>query len=171
MLDLALETDLETRFRMPVANHDEDEVEPLLKSGATVLGLSDAGAHASQLCDACLPTYFLGRWVREKQSFTVEEAVRMLTSRPADVAGISDRGLLAEGRPADIVVFDPETVGAGKLERVYDFPAGADRLIAREQGIRAVVVNGTILRENGDEAVSPDGELPGSVLRNGHTAA
>ena len=171
MLDLALETDLETRFRMPVANHDEDEVEPLLKSGATVLGLSDAGAHASQLCDACLPTYFLGRWVREKQSFTVEEAVRMLTSRPADVAGISDRGLLAEGRPADIVVFDPETVGAGKLERIYDFPAGADRLIAREQGIRAVVVNGTLLRENGEEAVSPDGDLPGSVLRNGHAAA
>jgi len=171
MLDLALETDLETRFRMPVANHDEDEVEPLLKSGATVLGLSDAGAHASQLCDACLPTYFLGRWVREKQSFTVEEAVRMLTSRPADVAGISDRGLLAEGRPADIVVFDPQTVGAGKLERVYDFPAGTDRLIAREKGIRAVVVNGTTLRENGDEAVSPDGELPGSVLRNGHATA
>ncbi len=171
MLDLALETDLKTRFRMPVANHDEDEVEPLLKSGATVLGLSDAGAHASQLCDACLPTYFLGRWVREKQSFTVEEAVRMLTSRPAEVAGISDRGLLAEGRPADIVVFDPQTVSAGKLERVYDFPAGADRLIAREQGIRAVVVNGTILRENGDESVSPDGELPGSVLRNGRAAA
>ena len=66
---------------------------------------------------------------------------------------------------------DSETVGARKLERVYDFPAGADRLIAREQGIRAVVVNGTILRENGDESVSPDGELPGSVLRNGHAAA
>ena len=94
MLDLALETDLETRFRMPVANHNEDEVEPLLKSGATVLGLSDAGAHASQLCDACLPTYFLGRWVREKQSFTLEEAVRMLTSRPAEVAGISDRATM-----------------------------------------------------------------------------
>ena len=95
----------------------------------------------------------------------------MLTSRPANVAGISDRGLLAKGWPADIVVFDPETVGAGKLERIYDFPAGADRLIAREQGIRAVVVNGTLLRENGEEAVSPDGDLPGSVLRNGHAAA
>ena len=113
LLDLALETNLEARFRMPVANHNEDEVEPLLKSGATVLGLSDAGAHASQLCDACLPTYFLGRWVREKQTFTVEEATRMLTSRPAEVAGISDRGLLVEGRPADVVVFDLETVGAG----------------------------------------------------------
>ena len=170
LLDLALETNLETRFRMPVANHDEDEVEPLLKSGATVIGLSDAGAHASQLCDACQPTYFLGRWVREKQSFTVEEAVRMLTSRPAEVAGITDRGLLALGRPADVAVFDPETVGAGGLERVYDFPGGADRLISKERGMRAVVVNGTILRENGADAISPEGELPGGVLRNGRAA-
>jgi N-acyl-D-aspartate/D-glutamate deacylase len=170
LLDLALETNLETRFRMPVANHDEDEVEPLLKSGATVIGLSDAGAHASQLCDACQPTYFLGRWVREKQSFTVEEAVRMLTSRPAEVAGITDRGLLAVGRPADVAVFDPETVGAGGLERVYDFPGGADRLISKERGMRAVVVNGTILRENGADAISPEGELPGGVLRNGRAA-
>jgi N-acyl-D-amino-acid deacylase len=170
LLDLALETNLETRFRMPVANHDEDEVEPLLKSGATVIGLSDAGAHASQLCDACQPTYFLGRWVREKQSFTVEEAVRMLTSRPAEVAGITDRGLLAVGRPADVAVFDPETVGAGGLERVYDFPGGADRLISKERGMRAVVVNGTVLRENGADAISPEGELPGGVLRNGRAA-
>ena len=137
-----------------LADQDRDAVKPLLKSGATVLGLSDAGAHASQLFDACLPTYFLGRWAREKQSCTVGEAVRMLTSRPAD-----------------IVVFDPETVGAGKLERLYDFPVGADRLIARVQGIRAVVVNGTSLRDNGDEVISPYGKLSGSVLRNGHAAA
>jgi N-acyl-D-aspartate/D-glutamate deacylase len=170
LLDLALETDLETRFRMPVANHNEDEVEPLLKSGATVIGLSDAGAHASQLCDACQPTYFLGRWVREKQTFTIEEAIRMLTSRPAEVAGITDRGLLAEGRPGDVAVFDPETVGAGGLERVYDFPGGADRLISKDRGMRAVVVNGTILRENGADAISPEGDLPGGVLRNGRAA-
>ncbi len=170
LLDLALESDLETRFRMPVANHEEDQVEPLLKSGATVIGLSDAGAHASQLCDACQPTYFLGRWVREKETFTLEEAVRMLTSRPAEVAGISDRGLLAEGRPADVVVFDPETVGAGGLERVYDFPGGADRLISKERGVRAVVVNGTTVRRDGKDAVDPEGDLPGAVLRNGRAA-
>lgn len=170
LLDLALESDLETRFRMPVANHEEDQVEPLLKSGATVIGLSDAGAHASQLCDACQPTYFLGRWVREKETFSLEEAVRMLTSRPAEVAGISDRGLLAEGRPADVVVFDPETVGAGGLERVYDFPGGADRLISKERGVRAVVVNGTTVRRDGKDAVDPEGDLPGAVLRNGRAA-
>lgn len=170
-LDLSLAENLETRFRMPVANHDEDEVEPLLKSGSTVLGLSDAGAHASQLCDACLPTYLLSRWVREKQVFTLEEAVRMLTSRPADVAGLTDRGLLVEGRPADVTIFDPETVGAGPLERVYDFPAGADRLISRESGIKAVIVNGVTIRKDGADVLADDQPLPGGVLRKGRAVA
>ncbi len=168
MLDISLETELEARFRMPVANHFEDEVEPLLKDTNTVIGLSDAGAHASQLCDACLPTHLLGRWVREKKVFSIEEAVRMLTSRPAEVFGITDRGTLAEGRPADIVIFDPETVGCGPVKRVWDFPAGADRLISEADGIDAVVVNGTIIRQNGTDAVDATGPLPGKLLRGGH---
>ncbi|MDF1722166.1 MAG: amidohydrolase family protein [Minwuia sp.] len=170
ILDLSLETDLEARFRMPVANHEEDEVEPLLKDSSTVVGLSDAGAHASQLCDACLPTWLLGRWVREKGVFSVEEAVRMLTSRPAEVFGITDRGTLAEGRPADIVIFDPETVGSGPIRRVHDFPAGADRLVADADGIDAVIVNGTLLRQSGTDMVDPAGDLPGKLLRNGRAA-
>ncbi len=164
-LDLSLVENLETRFRMPVANHNEDEVEPLLKSGSTVLGLSDAGAHASQLCDACQPTYLLSRWVREKKVFTLEEAVRMLTSQPADVAGLKDRGLLAEGRPADITVFDPLTVGAGPLQRVYDFPGGADRLVSHETGVKAVIVNGAPIRKDGADVLSEGQKLPGGVLR------
>jgi N-acyl-D-aspartate/D-glutamate deacylase len=107
----------------------------------------------------------LSRWVREKQSLGLEEAVRMLTSRPAEVAGITDRGLLAEGRPADVTIFDAETVGASPLTRVYDFPGGADRLISKESGIRAVIVNGVPIRENGADAVDPAGALPGGVLR------
>lgn len=168
MLDISLETELEARFRMPVANHFEDEVEPLLKDSNTVIGLSDAGAHASQLCDACLPTHLLGRWVREKKVFSIEEAVRMLTSRPAEVFGITDRGTLAEGRPADVVIFDPETVGCGPVKRVWDFPAGADRLISDADGIDAVVVNGTVIRQNGSDAVDATGPLPGKLLRGGH---
>lgn len=168
MLDISLETELEARFRMPVANHFEDEVEPLLKDTNTVIGLSDAGAHASQLCDACLPTHLLGRWVREKKVFSIEEAVRMLSSRPAEVFGITDRGTLAEGRPADVVIFDPETVGCGPVKRVWDFPAGADRLISDADGIDAVVVNGTIIRQNGSDAVDATGPLPGKLLRGGH---
>ncbi len=169
-LDLALASNLEARFRMPVANHNEDEVEPLLKSDCTVLGLSDAGAHASQLCDACQGTYFLGRWVREKQTFSMEEAIRMLTSRTAEVMGITDRGRLALGQPADVVVLDPDTVGAKPLQRVYDFPAGADRLISEAIGISNVIVNGTVIREQGADALASGAALPGKLLRGGAAA-
>jgi N-acyl-D-aspartate/D-glutamate deacylase len=167
MLDLAVETDLKTRFRMAVMNDNEDEVAELLTDEHTMLGLSDAGAHASQLCDACFSTHLLGHWVREKSVLTLERAVQMLTSRPADVFGISDRGRLAVGVPADVVVFDPATVGASKLRRVRDMPAGADRLVADARGIDAVIVNGRIIRRNGTDAVDPNGSLPGRLLRNG----
>lgn len=169
-LDLSLETDLQTRFRMPVANGDEEEVAVLLKDPTTVLGLSDAGAHASQLCDACFPTYLLGRWVREKGVLTIEEAVRMLTSRPAEVFGITDRGRLAIGMPADVVVFDPEKVSAGKLERVHDLPGGEDRLVVRAHGIQAVIVNGVVIRQDGLEQIAPMGRLPGRLLRSGRAS-
>ncbi len=167
MLDIALATRLEARFRMAVFNHDENEVGQLLTDRNTVIGLSDAGAHASQLCDACTPTYLLARWVREKGAIALEEAVRMLTSRPAEVFGITDRGRLAAGMPADVVIFDPATVGASRLRRVYDMPAGADRLVSDPTGIEAVIVNGTVIRRGGKDAVDPQGPLPGKVLRNG----
>lgn len=167
LLDLALESDLAAHFRMAVMNDDEDEVAELLASPDTVIGLSDAGAHASQLCDACFSTHLLGHWVREKGCLDLAEAVRMLTSRPAEVVGITDRGLLAAGRPADIVVFDPATVGAGAPRRVRDLPAGADRLVVDASGIEAVVVNGCIVRESGRDAVDPAGDLPGRLLRGG----
>jgi N-acyl-D-amino-acid deacylase len=169
-LDLALASNLEARFRMPVANHNEDEVEPLLKSDCTVLGLSDAGAHASQLCDACQPTYFLGRWVREKKTFSLEQAIRMLTSRTAEVMGITDRGQLGLGRPADVVIFDPATVGDQPLRRVYDQPAGADRLISEATGIANVIVNGVVIRDQNADAIANDAPLPGRLLRNGAAA-
>ncbi len=165
--DLALENDLEARFRMPVANADEDEVEKLITDKNTVIGLSDAGAHASQLCDAGLPTYLLGHWVREKQVIAFEEAIRMLTSRPAEVFGISDRGLLKIGRPADVLIVDPQTVHCGKLERIYDQPANQDRLIAEAFGIESVIVNGTLLRQQGEDQLDPLGKLPGRLLRGG----
>jgi N-acyl-D-amino-acid deacylase len=166
-LDLALATNLDARFRMAVFNHDEDEVAELLAEPDTVLGLSDAGAHASQLCDACFSTYLLSRWVREKQAIALPEAIRMLTSRPAEVFGITDRGRLSPGLAADVVVFDPATVGASKLRRVHDLPTGADRLVADATGIEAVIVNGTIVRRGGRDAVAADGPLPGALLRHG----
>ena len=165
--DLGLKSNLEARFRMPVANHDEAEVEELLLSQDTVIGLSDAGAHASQLCDACATTYMLRRWVREKQVLKLEEAVRMLTSCPAEVFGITDRGKLQAGLAADVVIFSPDAVSDGPLKRVYDFPGGADRLISEATGIDAVIVNGEILRQNNQDLVDVAGDLPGKLLRNG----
>jgi N-acyl-D-aspartate/D-glutamate deacylase len=169
-LDLSLDNQLGARFRMAVLNFDEAEVAELITDPHTVIALSDAGAHASQLCDACYSTYLLGHWVREKKTLTVEQAVHHLTQRPAEMFGITDRGLLVEGRPADIAVFDPATVGPSKLRRVYDLPAGADRLIADAHGIDAVIVNGTVIRRNGADAVAGDTALPGRVLRHGRAA-
>ena len=168
MLDLSLASGLQTRFRLAVLNTDEAVVAELLRHPATMLGLSDAGAHASQLCDACAPTELLGKWMREKSVLSLEEAVRRLTAEPADVFGIRDRGRLAEGLAADVTVFDPATVSCGPLRRVYDFPAGADRLVSDATGVRAVVVNGVVIREDGRDAVDPEGPLPGRVLRGGH---
>jgi len=170
MLDLGLATDLKTRFRMSVVNYDEDEVAELLTNPVTMLGLSDAGAHASQLCDACFSTHLLGHWVREKGTLGLEQAVRMLTSRVADVMGITDRGRLIPGLAADVTVFDPETVGCSALRRVHDLPGGTERLVADAFGINAVVVNGVVIREGGRDAVKPDGALPGRLLRGGRAS-
>ena len=170
-LDLALESKLEARFRLAIMNYDEELVGTLLRDPHVVLGLSDAGAHASQLCDACFATHLLGHWVREKGALSLESAVRMLTSRPADVFGLSDRGRLLAGRPADVVIFDPDTVAAAPLRRTHDQPAGADRLVADAVGIDAVIVNGVIVRKDGRDTVDPQGPLPGRLLRGGSASA
>ena len=169
-LDLALDNDLLARFRMAVMNFDEKEVAELITDPNTIIALSDAGAHASQLCDACYSTYLLGHWVRDRKVFTLEEAVHNLTQRPAEMFGITDRGVLAEGRPADVVVFDPKTVGPGPLKRVYDMPAGADRLVSEASGIDAVIVNGRLIRQDNKDAVSANDKLPGRLLRHGRAA-
>ncbi len=167
MLDMALDADLDMRILQDVLNHDRDEIDELLHDPTTVIGLSDAGAHASQLCDAKYSTEFLSTFVRERKSFEIEEAVHMLTQRPAQIFGIEDRGTLNEGGWADVVVFDLENVGHEGKRRVYDLPAGADRLISDAKGIDAVVVNGTVIRQEGQDTVSPDSALPGKLLRKG----
>lgn len=169
-LDLALANDLKARFRMAVMNFDEKEVAELITDPHTIIALSDAGAHANQLCDACYSTYLLGHWVREKKTLTIEEAVHHLTQRPAEMFGITDRGVLAEGRPADVVVFDAATVGPGPLKRVYDLPAGADRLVSEASGIDAVIVNGKLIRQNNKDAFGANDRLPGRLLRHGRAA-
>jgi N-acyl-D-aspartate/D-glutamate deacylase len=169
-LDLALASNLEARFRVAMLNTTESTVAELLTHPAVTLGLSDAGAHAAQLCDAGFSTHLLGHWVREKGVLTLEEAVRLLTSRAADVFGITDRGRLEPGLAADITLFDPATVACGPLRRVADLPAGADRLVTDAIGIHTVIVNGTILRQNDQDRLDAQGPLPGKLLRGGAAA-
>ena len=163
-LDMAIETGLASRIRFGFLNHNEAGIEELINSDRTVITLSDAGAHADQLCDACYATHLLGYWVREKRVMSLERAVHALTLRPAQLVGLTDRGQLAQGLPADIVIFDPATVGASQLRRVQDLPGGAERLLSDARGIDAVIVNGVLLRQDNQDQVD-DSKLPGKVLR------
>ena len=166
-LDLALESDLQARFRFAFLNHDQSEVRELITDPNTVVTLSDAGAHADQLCDACYSTHLLGHWVREQEAMSIEQAVHALTGRPAELMGITDRGRLEVGRPADVVVFDPETIGTSVPRRVQDLPGGAERLVTDAYGVDAVIVNGAVVRLGPADQFGPDDELPGALLRAG----
>jgi N-acyl-D-amino-acid deacylase len=161
LVDIALEEGLETRFSIPVANLDEDELAILLRDERAILGLSDAGAHLNQQCDASFATYLLGHWVREKGVLPLEEAVWRLSGQPAAVYGFEGRGLVREGYVADLVAFDPGVVGAEPLERVADFPGGSDRLVSKSRGVHHVWVAGTPIRADGVETDA----TPGTVLR------
>jgi N-acyl-D-aspartate/D-glutamate deacylase len=157
MCELALAEDLQTRFRAYIANDDADAVGRLLATDSVILGLSDAGAHVDQLCDAPLFTDLLARVVREQQALPLERAVRKMTGEPADLFGFVRRGYLREGHWADVCVFDPESVGPGPVRRVRDFPADAERLTAEEPtGLQHVLVNGTPIRVDGEQLDAPD---------------
>ncbi len=160
--ELAVEEDLATRFRIYIANDEPASVGHLLAHEQMVLGLSDAGAHVGQLCDAPLPTDLLGLWVRDRRVLSVEQAVRKLSGEPADIFGFDRRGYLREGYWADVCVFDPTTVSPGPMKRVRDFPACGERLTCEEpSGLRHVLVNGVPIRV--DEVELPLGEtLPGT---------
>lgn len=106
MIELALEKDLDLFFLQPVANEDQDYALELMRHPRTVTTFSDSGAHVSQLMDSSLQTHLLSHWVRDKQAFTLEHAVRMLSLVPATYWGFADRGLIREGLAADLVVFD-----------------------------------------------------------------
>jgi N-acyl-D-aspartate/D-glutamate deacylase len=167
MLDVSCEEGLRTRFSSVLANDDEDGIAFLLGQEGMLIGLSDAGAHVSQLCDACMPTDLLGRWVREKQVLPLEAAVRKLTSEPADVYGMTGRGYVRPGMVADLTVFDPDTVEPGPLRRVRDFPADGERLVAdRPAGMRHVLVGGTPIREDGGPVADVLERRPGVLLRS-----
>ncbi|HEY2301638.1 MAG TPA: amidohydrolase family protein [Acidimicrobiales bacterium] len=166
ILDLALESaDLDVRVHCIVSNDDSDSVAGLLQEEHCTFGLSDAGAHVNQLCDASQATSFLGAWVRDRSLMPMEDAIRKLTGVQADLFGFADRGYLRPGGWADVVVFDPATVGSGPVRRVRDFPAEGDRLTAdRPTGVIHVVVNGVPIRQDGEMLPLGQGDRPGQVV-------
>ena len=167
LCDIALDDDLATRFRVVVANDDATSLAGLLRDDRTLLGLSDAGAHASQLCDAVFATYLLEHWVRETGTLSLQKAIWRITGHPAAVFGIPGRGRVAPGYFADLVAFDPAAVGVEPMKRVWDLPAGADRLVARSHGLHKVWVNGELVGDGGKGG----GPRAGRLIRDGGTSA
>lgn len=162
MLDLALDENLETAFLGRFLNVGDDGVARLLKHEAGVVALSDAGAHLIYMCDAGFGLHFLAHWVRERGDFTIQEGIRRLTSHPADLYGIPNRGRLAVGAQADMLLFDPATVGISPAERVADLPGGGRRTIRRPTGVHGVFCNGIKTFDGKDYVKHAKG--PGHVL-------
>ena len=164
MLDLALAEDLRTTFIAVLLNSDDEAVAELLTHPASSIALSDAGAHLSFFCDAGFGLHLLGHWVRERRAMPLEEGVRRLTSEPADIFGIRDRGRLEVGAHADLLLFDPDRVGRGPSRRVFDLPADAARLTTDAIGVHGVWVNGARIADA--HGVRRDGARPGRLLRS-----
>lgn len=161
MIDLALEHDFRMYFRQPIANEDQSQVLEMMRHPRALVTFSDSGAHVSQIMDSSLQTHLLSYWVRERQAFTLEQAVRRITYDTATVWGLHDRGLVRRGLAADLVIFDPDTVGARLPEVVYDLPSGARRLKQVADGIRHTIVNGAVVLTDNE----PSGVNPGRLLR------
>ena len=156
MLDLALGEKLDTVFNAMLLNSDEQAVGEMLRHPASLVSLSDAGAHLTFFNDAGFGLHLLGHWVRERGALSLEDAVRRLTSVPAQLFGIRQRGALKPGYAADLLLFDPATVNRGPKQRVFDLPGGHPRLTTPAVGVHGVWVNGVRELER----------LPGRFLRD-----
>jgi len=160
MIDLVLENDNQV-FVQPLVNEQPDHVLGMLKHSRTLATFSDSGAHVCQEMGSSLQTHLLSYWVRAKQAFTLEEAVRKLTFDNASAWELNDRGLVRTGYKADLVVFDESRVKPAMPSVETDLPGGARRLVQKAEGIAAVVVNGQVTLENGKAT----GRVPGTLLR------
>jgi len=161
-LDLALEEDLETEFERREVNSDTAAMSALLSSPYTVVGQSDGGAHVVFRTDYSYGTYLLAHWVRDKGIMSLEDAIRKLSFIPASLFGMLDRGLVRPGMAADLIVFDPDTVGPLEPGESEDLPGGASRRKQLAQGFEWTLVNGQVLLEKGKHT----GVYPGKVARD-----
>jgi N-acyl-D-aspartate/D-glutamate deacylase len=163
LLDFGLDGELDALLECKLFNTDEDAVRALISQRNAQITLSDAGAHLSFLCDAGFGLHLFGHWVRERGAFSLEHAVQQVTSRPADLYRMRDRGRLVPGAWADLMLFDPDTVGRGPKRRVFDLPAGASRIDTPSTGLHGVWVNGVRVVD----ATGPIAEAgrPGRLMR------
>ncbi len=163
LLDVTLADDLECELTMSSYNTRVDRMAELLGDPSILIALGDGGAHVDMLCDAGYPTYLLGTWVRERGVLGLEEAVARLTSDPADLFGIADRGRIREGLAADLTVFDPAAIGSSNRgERRFDLPGGGKRMVMPSRGVEYTVVNGEVSYAAGELT----GAQAGRVLRS-----
>ena len=160
--DLSIKEDLQTHFTGKFFNHIDYGVAPLVKHPSAVVTLSDAGAHLIYMCDAAFGLYFLSHWVRETGHFSLEEGIRRITSEAADRFKIPNRGRLLVGSPADMLLFDPTTIGMTKVETLNDLPGGGSRKVRAGNGIHGVWVNGTLVHDGKNYVELAQG--PGHVL-------
>jgi N-acyl-D-aspartate/D-glutamate deacylase len=160
MIDLVLAND-DQLFVQPLVNEDPDHVLGLLRHPRTLATFSDSGAHVCQEMGSSLQTHLLSYWVRARQAFTLEEAVRKLTFDNASAWELHDRGLVRTGYRADLVLFDADRVRPAMPTVETDLPGGARRLVQRAEGIAATIVNGQVTLEDG----KPTGRTPGELLR------
>ena len=163
LIELGVRSDFEQFFRQPAANENQADVLEMIRHPRSVVTFSDSGAHVSQIMDSSLQTHLLGHWVREKQALGLEDAVRQLTYDIATLWGMHDRGLVREGMNADLVVFDPDTIGPEMPEVVNDLPAGGKRLKQVAKGIQHTIVNGEPFLEDNAHT----GALAGRLFRGG----
>ena len=161
-LRLSRETDGRALFNLRMFNQSLKELGDLFRSDHIFPSLGDAGAHVSQIMDAGWPSFVLSHWIRNTGLYTMGEGIRRLTSGPARVLGLKDRGTLAPGMRADINVFDPSEVAELQPELVHDFPGGAPRYIQRSKGYKATLVNGAVTLVDGEHT----GARAGEVLRH-----
>ncbi len=161
-LRLSRESNGKALFTFRMFNQNVDALKELLQSPHMLPILGDAGAHVSQIMDAGWASFVLSHWVRDEGLFTIGEAIRRMTSAPARILGLSDRGVLKVGMMADVNVLDPSTVAECQPEVVNDFPGGAPRFIQRSRGYKATLVNGQVSVENGEHT----GVRSGGVLRH-----
>jgi N-acyl-D-aspartate/D-glutamate deacylase len=159
MIEVALEQDFDVFFLQSLVPQEDSLLLELLRHPRTAMCFSDSGAHVSQVFDSSIYTHLLAYWVRRREAFTLEEAIAMVTSKPAAVWGLADRGLIAPGYAADITVFDPDTVGPLMPQLVHDLPGSAPRIEQRANGFEVTIVNGEVLIEDGSPTENRSGRL------------